>query len=170
MNNPYLHSYMHAHVCVRVCVRTGYRYSRTYTHTNTHIHTHTQTHPQLEAAAEAKAKLVQVRIYAFWKVCAQSVCRIIVLGRLRSRMCTHGTHFHSLIVSCWAHSERILKRRNLEPWCASVVCLICMPYMYALYVCLICMEPWWASVVCLICMLYMYALYVCLICMEPWWA
>ena len=33
----------------------------------------------------------------------------------------------------------------------------CVPYMYALYVCLICMP---------ICMPYMYALYVCLICMP----
>jgi hypothetical protein len=70
--------------------------------------------------------------------------------------------------------------------------IICMPYMYALYVCLICMpymphahqplaqrlrqapaltypltaSPMYALYVCLICMPYMYALYVCLICMP----
>jgi hypothetical protein len=64
---------------------------------------------------------------------------------------------------------------------ALYVCLICMPYMYALYVCLICM-PYMYLVsddsfstpvlwhVCLICMPYMYALYVCLICMPYMYA
>ena len=64
---------------------------------------------------------------------------------------------------------------------ALYVCLICMPYMYALYACLICMPcmyalcvclPWirrmpmHALYVCLICMPYVYALYVRLICMP----
>jgi len=40
---------------------------------------------------------------------------------------------------------------------------ICMPYVYAIYVCLICMPY---MCVCLICMPYMYALFVCLICMP----
>ena len=43
--------------------------------------------------------------------------------------------------------------------CALYVCLICVPYMYALYVCRI-------GYVSLICVPYMYALYVCLICMS----
>ena len=43
------------------------------------------------------------------------------------------------------------------------VCLICMPYMYALhmYVVHICMPYMYALYVCLTCMPYMYALYVC---------
>ena len=52
---------------------------------------------------------------------------------------------------------------------ALYVCLICMPYMYALYVlyvCLICMPYMYVLYVCLIRMPYMYALYVCLICMP----
>ena len=75
---------------------------------------------------------------------------------------------------------------------ALYVCLICMlmcmPYMYALYVCmshvcaacisivcfcvcLICMPYMYALYVCLICMPYMYALlYVCLICMPYMYA
>ena len=43
---------------------------------------------------------------------------------------------------------------------ALYVCLICMPYVYALYVRLIC------SLICMPCMPYMYVLYVCLICMS----
>ena len=38
--------------------------------------------------------------------------------------------------------------------------LMCMPYMYALCVCLMCMPYVYALCVCLICMPYMYALYV----------
>ena len=58
---------------------------------------------------------------------------------------------------------------------ALYVCLLCMPYMcmpymYALYVCLLCMPyvcaPYRALCVCLICVPYMYALYVCLLCMP----
>ena len=50
---------------------------------------------------------------------------------------------------------------------ALYVCLICMPYMYeVLVVCLICMPYMYALHVRRICMPYMYALYVCLICMP----
>ena len=51
-------------------------------------------------------------------------------------------------------------------------CLICMPYMHALYACLICMPYMHALHACLTCMPYMHALYACLICMPymyiPW--
>ena len=49
---------------------------------------------------------------------------------------------------------------------ALYVCLICMPYMYALYVCLICVPYMYALYVCLICMPYLYAVSVCRICMH----
>jgi len=54
---------------------------------------------------------------------------------------------------------------------APSVCLICTPYMYALYICFIGMPcvhaPSTRLPVCLICTPYMHALYVCLICMQP---
>jgi len=66
---------------------------------------------------------------------------------------------------------------------AVYVCLICMPYMYALYVCLICMPYMYALYVtrqstngriCAWVMerarYYVYALYVCLICMPYMYA
>ena len=74
----------------------------------------------------------------------------------------------------------------LEVACENVVCMldVCMPDMYALYVCLICMPYMYvlqaslvlhdrcacsAAYVCLICMPYMYALYVCLnVCTLTW--
>ena len=55
------------------------------------------------------------------------------------------------------------------------ICIISMPYMYALYVsvsfmCMLYMHYTFAFYVCLICMPYMYALYVCLICMPYMYA
>ena len=55
-------------------------------------------------------------------------------------------------------SKRRRKRRDLQ-------FLLCMHYMYALYLCLTCMSYMYVLCVCLICMPYMYALYVCLISM-----
>ena len=63
---------------------------------------------------------------------------------------------------------------------ALCVCLTCVPYMYAVYVCLMCAgnrsthrdgddaraDALQLRVVCLVCMPYMYALHVCLMYMP----
>ena len=49
---------------------------------------------------------------------------------------------------------------------ALYVCLICVPYMLALYAYLICMPYMYALYVCLICIPYMHPLYASLICMP----
>ena len=62
------------------------------------------------------------------------------------------------------------EQQSLAPAGAPSAAENTVPYMYALYVCLICMPYMYALYVCLICMPYMYALYVCLICMHYMYA
>ena len=68
-------------------------------------------------------------------------------------------------VSCAVNVVCELARKNPQATIlkshALYVCLICMPYMYALHVRLVCVR-----VCVLICMPYMYALYVRLVCVR----
>jgi len=88
-----------------------------------------------------------------------------------ARFRVRGVGFRGLKCELYAHGLGVrvsalgLERQVLQ---------MCMPYMYALYVCLICMRyicmyvyvcicmHMYASCVCHICMPYMYALYVCM--------
>ena len=63
--------------------------------------------------------------------------------------------------TCAGERRRTKKKNKIEPVGDG------MPYMYALYVCLVCMPHMYALYVCLTCLPYMYALYVYLVCMPP---
>ena len=86
---------------------------------------------------------------------------LIKPGRWQRGSMSTTHHVHETVISAATHGSWDCHECGIKSCRTQPVCLICMPYMHALYTCLICMHALYA---CLVGMPYMHTLCVCLAC------
>jgi len=158
IHHTYIHTYIHA--CIHTYMHT---YMHTYIHTyrHTYIHTHIHTHTYIQGCQAETLRLNPAPICTALRAAAQGCPTSPQMGQRVIQVLICMPYMYASRPTCKDHKTHIqgihIRYHTYKAYiCAlfrsSYVCLICViPYMYALYVCLMF----------LICRPYMCALCVC---------